>query len=128
MPTYNSGTKSWAARAQYTVAQYSEGCHPMCVLGNKSKGELTNERRIDSQATWVIDVLGLFFDMFPIGVGTIRRWPMPSRLVQELNIFTECAPSKIEDDSVVFLQHRVMVVVTNQLETQLYIKHRKQKR
>ena len=30
--------------------------------------DFTTERSFDSQATWVIDVLGLFFDMLYMGV------------------------------------------------------------
>ena len=42
----------------------------------------------DSQATRVIDVLGLFFDMLSIGVCTTRHWPTSGRLVQELSACT----------------------------------------
>ena len=35
---------------------------------------LTTKRSFDSQATWVIGVLGLFFDMFITGVFTIWHW------------------------------------------------------
>ena len=31
-------------------------------------GDLTTERSFDSQATWVIDVLGLVFDMLSMGL------------------------------------------------------------
>ena len=36
-----------------------------------------------SQATWVIAVLGLFFDMLCIGVCATRHWSTSGRLVQE---------------------------------------------
>ena len=45
----------------------------------------TTEHSIDLQAMWVIDVLGLFFDMLSMGECTTRHWQMSSRLVQELN-------------------------------------------
>ena len=43
--------------------------------------DLTTERSFDLQATGVIDVLGLFFDMISMGVYTTRHWPMAGRLV-----------------------------------------------
>ena len=48
--------------------------------------DLTIERSFDPQATWVIDVLGLFFDMSSTGVCTARHWQTSGRLVQELNV------------------------------------------
>ena len=50
--------------------------------------DLTIEHSFDSQATWIIDVLGLFFDMLPIGVCTTGHLQTSGRLVQELNICT----------------------------------------
>ena len=50
--------------------------------------DLTTERGFDSQATWVIDVPGLFLDMLSMGVCATRRWKMSGRLVQELNSCT----------------------------------------
>ena len=44
--------------------------------------DLTTERSFDSQATWVIDVLGLFFDMLSMVVLKTRHWQMSGRLVQ----------------------------------------------
>ena len=41
-----------------------------------------------SQATWVIDVLGLCFDMLSMGVLKNRHWHTSGRLVQELNLCT----------------------------------------
>ena len=40
-----------------------------------------------SQATWVIDVLGLFFDILSMGVLN-RHWHTSGRLVQEFNLCT----------------------------------------
>ena len=51
---------------------------------------LTTERSFDSQATWVIDLLGLSFDMLSIGVWTTRYWQTFGRLVQEFNVCTVC--------------------------------------
>ena len=50
--------------------------------------DLTTKRRFDSQATWVINVLGLFYDMLFMVVCTSRHSHMPGRLVQELNVCT----------------------------------------
>ena len=41
-----------------------------------------------NKATWIIYVLGLLFDMLPVGVCTTRHWQTPGRLLQELDIFT----------------------------------------
>ena len=43
---------------------------------------------LDSHSTWVIDVLGLCFDMLSMVVCTTRHWQTPGRLVQELNVCT----------------------------------------
>ena len=48
----------------------------------------TTERSFVSQATWVIDMLGLFLDMFSIAVCSTRHWHTFGRLVQELNACT----------------------------------------
>ena len=50
--------------------------------------DLTTECSYASQATWFIDVFGLFFDMLFIGVCMTRHWKMSGRLVQELNAYT----------------------------------------
>ena len=47
--------------------------------------DLTTERSFDSQATLVIDVLGLFFDMLSMTVCINKHWQTSGRLVQELN-------------------------------------------
>ena len=44
--------------------------------------DLTTERSIGLQATWIVDVLGLLFGMFSMDVCT------PSQLVQVSNIQT----------------------------------------
>ena len=49
--------------------------------GHGCMHDLTIERRsLRSQATWVIDVLGLFFDMLPVGVCTARHWQTSDRM------------------------------------------------
>ena len=53
--------------------------------GPRSVDDLTTERSFDSQATWYINQLGLFFDLLPMGVCTSRPWKMSGRLVQKLN-------------------------------------------
>ena len=55
--------------------------------------DLTTERSFDSQATWVIDVLGLFFDMLSMGVCINRHWQTSGQLVRELNVCTVPGPS-----------------------------------
>ena len=57
--------------------------------------DLKTERSFSSQATWVIDVLGLFFDMLSMGVFKENRlWQTSGRLVQELNVCTVVLISK----------------------------------
>ena len=78
IPTLNA----WAARAVYTTA---------CAIATQFPGlgcmdDLTTKRSFDSQAAWVIDVLGLFFDMLSMSVCTIGHWQTYGRLVQELNV------------------------------------------
>ena len=57
--------------------------------------DLTTGGSLDLQATytWVIDVLGLFFDMLSMGVCATRHWQTPSWLVQELNVCTVSVPT-----------------------------------
>ena len=52
--------------------------------GHGCMDDLTTERRFDSEATCVTDVLGLF-GMISMGVCTARHWQTSVRLVQELN-------------------------------------------
>ena len=52
--------------------------------------DITTGSSVDRQATWVIDVLGLFLDMISMGVCTPRNWRISSRLVQEVNVSTGC--------------------------------------
>ena len=51
--------------------------------GHGCMDDLVTERSFDSQATEVIDELGLFFDMLPISVCTTRHRQTSARLVQE---------------------------------------------
>ena len=44
--------------------------------------DLKTEGTIDSQATWVIYVLGFIFDMLSMGVFTTRHWKTSGQLVQ----------------------------------------------
>ena len=53
--------------------------------------DLTTECSFDAQATWVIDVLGLFIDMPSMVVCTTRHWETSGRLVQEINVCTVVA-------------------------------------
>ena len=54
---------AWAARAQYLTAHPAASQFP----GHGRLDDLTTER---SKGMWVIDVLGLFFDMLSMGAGT----------------------------------------------------------
>ena len=58
-------------------------------LGHGCMDDLTTERSFDLQATRVIGILGLFFDMFStMGVCTTRHCQTSGRPVQELNVCT----------------------------------------
>ena len=61
--------------------------------GHGCMDDLTTERSFDLQATWVIDVLGKFFDMLSMGFCTTRRCQTSGRLVQELSVCT--VPQKL---------------------------------
>ena len=74
----------WAARAQCTTALRIAIQFP----GRGCMDDSTTERRLYSQATWVIDLLGLIFDIFSMGAFTTRHWQTSGRLVQELNVCT----------------------------------------
>ena len=50
--------------------------------------DLTTDRSFDLQATWLIDVLGLFLDMLSMDVCTTRQWQTSGRLVQKLDACT----------------------------------------
>ena len=58
--------------------------------------DLTTERSFDSQATWVIDVLGIYFDISSIVMSTTRHWKTSGRLVQEMIVCTVCG--KVAND------------------------------
>ena len=67
--------------------------------------DLTIEHSFDSQVTWVIDVLGLYFDMLSMGVRTTRHWRRPvdwSRnemsvlYLHSLHIVTSLIPASYE--------------------------------
>ena len=62
--------------------------HATQFPGHGCMDDLKTELCLDSQATWVIDVFGFFFDNLSMGVCTTRNWQMSGRLVQELNACT----------------------------------------
>ena len=72
---------AWADRAVYMIA------HPIAIQfpGRRCMDDLTIEPNFDSQATHVIDVLGLFCDIISLVVCTTRHWRMPGGLVRKLN-------------------------------------------
>ena len=53
-----------------------------------STGNISTQFSFDSKRTWVIVVLGLFFEKLSIGVCTTRHWRTSGRLVQESNVGT----------------------------------------
>ena len=61
--------------------------------------DLVTERSFDSQATEVIDELGLFFDMLSISVCTTRHRQTSGRRLQELNICTVHDADYIHDEA-----------------------------
>ena len=66
-----------------TWADRTLDCHPLlpgCII------DLTTGRSFDSQATRVIGVLCIFFDVLSMGVSTTRLWQMSGRPVQEWNV------------------------------------------
>ena len=56
--------------------------------GHGCMDDLTTERSVDLQATWAIDLPGLFLDMLSMGVFTTRHRKTSGRLMQELNVRT----------------------------------------
>ena len=83
-PTFNSCTKCVGSPAKI------HGCTPDAIWfpGYGYMDDLTTERRFNSQAMRVIDMLGLFYDILFMVVCTTRYSQMPGRLVQELNVCT----------------------------------------
>ena len=61
---------------------------PTQFYGHGCKNDLTAERNVNSQATWVIYALGLLFDVLSMDVSTTRHWQISGRLVHELNVCT----------------------------------------
>ena len=72
IPTLNA----LAAQALYRTAHTTAIQFP----GNVCMDDLTTELSFDSKATWVIDVLSLFFDLLSVGVCTTRHWRTSGRL------------------------------------------------
>ena len=81
VPTFNSCTKCLG-----TIHDCKPACHQF--HWHRCKDRLKIERDFDSQTTWVIDVLGLYFDTLSTGAFTTRHWQTTGRLVQELNVHT----------------------------------------
>ena len=85
VPRFNSCTHYvGAVRAEYTTGR------PIAIQfpGNGCMDDLTTESSFHSQATWVINVLGLFFDILPIGVCTTEHWQTSGRLVLEFKVYS----------------------------------------
>ena len=84
VPTFNSCTKY--AGSQGIVHDRIPDCHHFPGYG--CMDDLTTERSFDSQASCVINVFGLFFDILPMGARKTRLLQTSGRLVQELNVCT----------------------------------------
>ena len=67
-------------------------CCKASFLPPKPSSIVVNCSSFDSQALWVIDVLGLFFDMLSIGDCKTRHWQTSCRLVQEFNVCSVTKP------------------------------------
>ena len=90
MPTFSSCTKCLGTIHDNTPGWYQLPWHG-CTDG------LTFEHDFDSQATGVIDVLGLYSAMLSTGVYTTRHWQTTGRLLQELNVCSVVSLGKIYD-------------------------------
>ena len=89
--------KAWAARAL---------CTTTCLIAIEFPvlDDRTTERNFNSNATWVIDELGLFlFDMFFMGFYKTRHWQTSGRPVQDSNIGTVCWISAFENIALVVI-------------------------
>ena len=64
------------------------GLPPHFLSGHGCMDELTTERSSDSQATWVIGVFGIFFDMISMVVSITRHRQTSCRLGQKINACT----------------------------------------
>ena len=84
VPTFNSCTKCVGSAGK--IHDHTPDCQPVSWVGMHD--DLATERRFDSQATWVIDMLGLFFDMQSMGVCTSRHWQTSGRQMQKLSVGT----------------------------------------
>ena len=69
VPTFNSCTKCMGSPG--IINDRTSDCHQS--PGHGCIDDLTTERSFDSQATWVIDMLDLFFDVSSIDVSTTRH-------------------------------------------------------
>ena len=56
--------------------------------GQGCMDDLTTEKSFDSLATWVNDVLGLYFRILSMRICTTSHWQTSGRLLQELNACT----------------------------------------
>ena len=62
-------------------------CHHLISALNAQFPDLTTVRSFHKQATWVIDVLGLFSYMLSMGLYTTRHCITSGRFVEELNVY-----------------------------------------
>ena len=66
--------------------------------GHGCMDDLPIETSFDSKATWVIDILSLFFDMLSTDICTTRHWKTSGRLMQELNVCNVVSWYSLESD------------------------------
>ena len=69
-------------------AGYNTRSHARLLPSFLGMDDLITERSFDSQATWVINVLGLFIDILSVGVCTTRHCQTSGRLAQEIHVST----------------------------------------
>ena len=87
MPAFNSCTK--CVGGPCIIHDRTPDCHLVFLAWIQAHvPNLKTESSFDSQATWVIDVLSLSFDMLSMCVCTARQWQTSGRRVQELNAHT----------------------------------------
>ena len=77
--------KHWRGRMHTTTRPIAT-----TFQGHGCISDITNGHDVDSQATWVIDELGLFFDMLSMCVCTAKHWQTSGRLVPEIDVCTAC--------------------------------------
>ena len=71
-----------------TVPVFNSCTKCLGLIHDRSTDFRHNWKYFDSQDTWVVDVLGLSFDMLSMCVCTTWHWQTSDRLVQGINVST----------------------------------------